>query len=119
MKFTLEIQTWNSNLKFTQSGRTLSLQMVDAEPMGKYISYPHRAATFHIPIGLHVLTSQLRGPGFKEPNGSFTKPLSLKRLKRLGPDPKPNPRPRSQAATGDGKNFRCSGLVTYNPSKNP
>ena len=40
--------------------RTLSLQMVDAEPMGKYISYPHRAATFHIPIGLHVLTSQLR-----------------------------------------------------------
>ena len=34
--------------------------MVDAEPMGKYISIPHRAATFHITIGLHVLTSQMR-----------------------------------------------------------
>ena len=34
--------------------------MVDAEPMGKYISYPHRAATFHVPMGIYVLTSQLR-----------------------------------------------------------
>ena len=32
----------------------------DAEPMGKYISYPHRAATFHVPMGIYVLTSQLR-----------------------------------------------------------
>ena len=47
---------------------------------------------FHIPIELHVLTSQLRGPGFKGPNGSFTKPLYLKRLKRLAiPDPDPEP----------------------------